>query len=239
MRRKKASLKNSGGKIGGDDEALTGAEGRACGRGLLFAATVYPMVLFVTQEPALAMMMSLYVTLGIFLILAARNPSANRSLIAFAAWSSLVHAAIMAVQAFQHASERGHLLGDIPALVIVGVALIALAEAVAGTTCPELRVDWCGGSYVSRLCCRFGTRSNAAQLDGKPMVAAFGLVCEVKNSNSLGWILQRGEALPATGVGGLWGLLEPKITVVPRVLSLLLCPTPHKGSDRRRPFLGL
>ena len=60
-----------------------------------------------------------------------------------------------------------------------------------------------------------------------------------KNSNSPGWILQRGEALPATGVGGLWGLLEPKITVVPGVLSLVLCPTPHKGSDRRRPFLGL
>lgn len=61
--------------------------------GLLFTAMVYPLVLFVKQEPALAMMMSLYVTLGIFLIMAARNPSANRSLIAFTAWSSLVHAA--------------------------------------------------------------------------------------------------------------------------------------------------
>jgi hypothetical protein len=45
-----------------------------------------------------------YATLGIFLLLASRNPSANRSLIAFTAWSSLVHAAIMAVQAFQNAS---------------------------------------------------------------------------------------------------------------------------------------
>jgi len=51
--------------------------------GLLFTAMVYPLVLFVKQEPALAMQMSLYVTLGIFLLLAARNPSANRSLIAF------------------------------------------------------------------------------------------------------------------------------------------------------------
>jgi hypothetical protein len=47
--------------------------------GLLFTALVYPLVLFVKQEPALAMMMSLYVTLGIFLLLAARNPSANRT----------------------------------------------------------------------------------------------------------------------------------------------------------------
>jgi succinate-acetate transporter protein len=51
--------------------------------GLLFTAMVYPLVLFVKQESALSMMMSLYVTLGIFLLLAARNPSANRSLIAF------------------------------------------------------------------------------------------------------------------------------------------------------------
>jgi hypothetical protein len=55
----------------------------------------------VKQDPALAMMMSLYVTLGIFLLLAARNPSANRSLIAFTVWSSFAHAALMAVQAFR------------------------------------------------------------------------------------------------------------------------------------------
>ena len=61
--------------------------------GLLFTAMVYPSVQFVKQESALAMMMSLYATLGIFLIRAARNPSANRSLIGFTAWSSFVHAA--------------------------------------------------------------------------------------------------------------------------------------------------
>jgi hypothetical protein len=53
---------------------------------------------------------------GIFLLRASRNPSANRSLIAFTAWSSLVHAAIMTVQALQNPSEHGHLLGDIPVL---------------------------------------------------------------------------------------------------------------------------
>jgi len=73
------------------------------------------------------MILGVYATLGIFLLLASRNPSANRSLIAFTAWSSLVHAAIMGVQAFQNVNEHGHLLGDIPALVIVGVALLVLA----------------------------------------------------------------------------------------------------------------
>jgi len=66
--------------------------------GLLFCAGVYPLVLMAKEEPALAMMMSLYFTLGIFLLLAARNPSANRSLIGFTAWSSFAHAAVMAVQ---------------------------------------------------------------------------------------------------------------------------------------------
>jgi len=94
--------------------------------GLLFSALVYPLIMFVKQEPALAMMLSVYVTLGIFLLLAARDPSANRSLIAFTAWSSFAHAALMAVQAFRNLIARGELVG-VAALVIIGVALIALA----------------------------------------------------------------------------------------------------------------
>jgi hypothetical protein len=79
--------------------------------GLLFTAMVYPLVLFVKQEPALAMMMSLYATLGIFLLVSVRNPSANRSLIAFTAWSSFVHAMLMAGQAFRNLIPRGELWG--------------------------------------------------------------------------------------------------------------------------------
>jgi hypothetical protein len=74
------------------------------------------------------MMCSVYVTLGIFLLLAARNPSANRSLIAFTAWSSLAHAAVMAVQTFRNLIPRGELLG-VAVLVVIGIALIALAPA--------------------------------------------------------------------------------------------------------------
>jgi len=73
------------------------------------------------------MMLSLYVALGIFLLIAVRNPSANRSLIAFTAWSSFAHAAVMAVLAFQHASERGGFLAGVAGLVVIGVALIVLA----------------------------------------------------------------------------------------------------------------
>ncbi len=96
--------------------------------GLLFSALVYPMMLFVKQEPALAMMLSLYVTLGIFLLLAARNPSANRSLIAFTAWSSFAHALVMGVQAFRNWVARGELIG-VAVLIVIGVALIVLAPA--------------------------------------------------------------------------------------------------------------
>jgi drug/metabolite transporter superfamily protein YnfA len=94
--------------------------------GLLFLAGTYPLLMFARREPALAMMLSVYVTLGIFLLLAARNPSANRSLIAFTAWSSFAHAAVMGVQAYQKMIERGELLG-VAALSIIGVALIVLA----------------------------------------------------------------------------------------------------------------
>ena len=96
--------------------------------GLIFCALAYPLILFVKQEPALAMQFSVYVTLGIFLLLASRNPSANRSLIAFTAWSSFAHAVLMAGQAFANLIARGELIGS-AVLVVVGAALIALAPA--------------------------------------------------------------------------------------------------------------
>jgi hypothetical protein len=94
--------------------------------GLIFSALIYPMILFVKVEPALSMMMSLYVTLGIFLLLASRNPSAHRSLIAFTAWSSLVHAALMGYQAFRNFVQHGELAG-VAVLILIGIALIVLA----------------------------------------------------------------------------------------------------------------
>src|SRR6476646_5820254 len=95
--------------------------------GVIFSGLIYPLTMFVRQEPALAMMLSLYVTLGVFLLLAARNPSANRSLIAFAAWSSLAHASIMAAQSVHDVSERGHLLMGVALFAVVGVLLLMLA----------------------------------------------------------------------------------------------------------------
>ena len=96
--------------------------------GLLFCAGVYPLIVMLRQEPALAMMMSLYVTLGVFLLIASRNPSANRSLISFAAWSSFAHAAVMSFQALRNMIARQELIG-VAAFVVIGVALIALAPA--------------------------------------------------------------------------------------------------------------
>src|SRR6202158_2623638 len=103
--------------------------------GLLFVAGVYPLMTSVrsgwqaNKEDALTMMLSLYVTLGIFLLVAARNPSANGSVIAFAAWSSFAHGAVMAVMAIHLASERGGLLIAAAVLGIIGAALIVLAPA--------------------------------------------------------------------------------------------------------------
>jgi len=94
--------------------------------GLIFSALIYPLILFVQQVPALSMMLSLYVTLGIFLLLASRHPSANRSLIAFTAWSSLVHAALMGFQAFRNFVRHGELVG-VAVLILIGIALIVLA----------------------------------------------------------------------------------------------------------------
>lgn len=87
------------------------------------------------------MIMGVYATLGVFLLLAAREPRKHRSLILFTAWSSLVHAGIMGVQAIRDTAERGHLIGDVPALAIVGIALLILAPP---TTNSGARLDDAG-----------------------------------------------------------------------------------------------
>ncbi len=69
------------------------------------------------------MIVGVYATLGVFLILASRDPRANLSLIWFTIWSSIVHAAIMAVQAMGHGEFMGHLMGDVPALLLVALVL--------------------------------------------------------------------------------------------------------------------
>jgi hypothetical protein len=101
--------------------------------GLVFLAAVYPAATSIrdgwqaNKEDALPMMLSLYMTLGVFLLLAARNPSANRSVIAFAAWSSFAHAAVMAVMSLHLATERKDLLVAVAVFTTIGAVLLALA----------------------------------------------------------------------------------------------------------------
>jgi hypothetical protein len=101
--------------------------------GLLFSAGIYPLTVSLWKmkqsDYGDDMMLSLYFALGIFLLMAVRNPSANRSLIAFAAWSSFAHGAVMAVLAFQIPNERRDLLIAVAVLCMIGVALIVLAPA--------------------------------------------------------------------------------------------------------------
>jgi hypothetical protein len=65
---------------------------------------------------------------GIFLLLAIRNPPASRSVIAFTAWSSFAHAAVMGTQACSNMVARGELI-EVAVLVIIGAVLIALAPS--------------------------------------------------------------------------------------------------------------
>src|SRR3954470_8355550 len=75
------------------------------------------------------MMVGIYLTLGVFLLIAARDPMRHLSLIWFAVWMSIVHGGIMAVQSLMNANERGHLIADIPALFIAAAVLAALTPA--------------------------------------------------------------------------------------------------------------
>jgi hypothetical protein len=101
--------------------------------GVFFSAGIYPLIGSLLHpadsDTGDTMMLSLYVALGIFLLIAVRNPSAHRSLIAFAAWSSFAHAAAMSILGLEIPNQRlGFLVGS-AVLVVIGVALIALAPA--------------------------------------------------------------------------------------------------------------
>ena len=74
----------------------------------------------------LMMIIGVYATLGVFLLIASRNPYSHKSIIWFTVWSSVVHGAIMGVQSFNDAAERGHLIGDVPALILVAIILAVL-----------------------------------------------------------------------------------------------------------------
>ena len=86
----------------------------------------------------LQMILGVYATLGVFLLIASRNPLANLSLIWFTVWSSVVHAGIMAAQALANPEHMGHLWGDVPALLIVAAVLALLTPRTAASV-PAMR----------------------------------------------------------------------------------------------------
>jgi hypothetical protein len=103
--------------------------------GLTFIFGFYPLIIVWPSgwvwgqghSHYLLMIVGIYATLGVFLLMAARNPDANRSLIWFTVWSSVVHGGIMAVQSFSEAAEHGHLVvGDVPALFLIAIILAVL-----------------------------------------------------------------------------------------------------------------
>jgi len=87
----------------------------------------------------LSMIIGVYATLGGFLIWGSRDPLANRSLIWFTVWSSVVHALIMAGSVVTDPAERGHLVGDVPALLIIAAVLgVATRRAETETAVSRL-----------------------------------------------------------------------------------------------------
>lgn len=109
--------------------------------GLFFVGLLYPLcsdlwhsswLVDMNNNECEPMFLSFFVTLGFFLLLAARQPSAHRSLILFAAWWSLLHASVMAIQtveAYSHKIHRDY--KDVVIAAIIGAVLLAITPAKA------------------------------------------------------------------------------------------------------------
>lgn len=123
--------------------------------GLIFIFGIYPQTVLrpsgwswghgSSHYPA--MIIGIYATLGLFLLIAARNPLAHRSLIWFTVVSSVVHAAIMAVEAITDPAEHGHLTGDVPALLFVAVVLAVLMPRAGKAVSRRARVTGRGHGW--------------------------------------------------------------------------------------------
>jgi hypothetical protein len=108
--------------------------------GIIFIVGVYPLTIIWPSGWAwhmggtsmyLQMILGIYATLGVFLVIASRNPLGNLSLIWFTVWSSIVHGVIMATQALKYPEHRGHLFGDVPALLLIAIILAVLTPRTA------------------------------------------------------------------------------------------------------------
>jgi hypothetical protein len=116
--------------------------------GLTFIFGIYPMGIVWPSgwtwgqghSHYLMMIIGVYATLGVFLLLASRNPDAYTSVIWFTVWSSVVHGGVMSIQSITDESERGHLLGDVPALFLIAIILGVLAPRQINENQPSPRI---------------------------------------------------------------------------------------------------
>lgn len=108
--------------------------------GIIFIVGVYPLTILWPSGWAwhmggpsmyLQMILGIYATLGVFLLLASRDPAKHLSLIWFTVWSSVVHGGIMAAQSLVYPEHRGHLYGDVPALLLIALVLAVLTPRAA------------------------------------------------------------------------------------------------------------
>jgi hypothetical protein len=118
--------------------------------GLLFTAAIYPAVMLLNTTDAAntgdGMMMSIYFTLGLFLLLSVRNPAEHRSLIAFAAWSSLAHAAEMGTMGIHMPEQRTGFEVGSGVLILIGIALLALSPRKQSADAISSRAAFPGGA---------------------------------------------------------------------------------------------
>lgn len=113
--------------------------------GLIFVVGIYPLTIIwpsgwswhTGQSDYLQMILGIYATLGVFLLIASRNPLEHLSLIWFTVWSSVVHGGIMAVQSVANPEHMGHLWGDVLALFLVAGVLALLTPRRAAAKLPK------------------------------------------------------------------------------------------------------
>ena len=83
------------------------------------------------------MFLSVFITIGVFLLLAVRRPSQHRSMIAFIGWWNIAHSTVMmveTVQTYRHHIHRNY--DDVILFYVIGIVLLVLLPKKSRTVAP-------------------------------------------------------------------------------------------------------
>ena len=85
------------------------------------------------------MFLSVFITIGLFLLLAVKRPAQHRSMIAFIGWWNIAHSTVMVIETLEARRHNIHRnFDDVILFYVIGVVLLVLLPPKTKATVPDI-----------------------------------------------------------------------------------------------------